>query len=51
MRKGEYIMKKFFKLVLCLVLVAMLCFAPKATNRPGPGPDDRPISYAYRVRR
>ena len=43
-------MKKIVKLVLCLVLVAMLCFAPKAANNPGPGPDDRPISYAFRAK-
>ena len=44
-------MKKLVKLVLCLVLIGMLCFAPKASNIPGPGPDDRPISYAYKVKR
>lgn len=35
---------------LCLALVAMLCFAPFAADTKkggkGPGPDDRPISYA-----
>ncbi len=41
-------MKKLIKVVLCLILVAMLSFAPKLTQGPGdggPGPDDRPISY------
>lgn len=45
--KGDS-MKKLIKVVLCLILVAMLSFAPKLTQGPGdggPGPDDRPISY------
>lgn len=49
MGKEDNKMKKFIKVVLCLVLLGMLCFAPKAVNDPRPGPDDRPISYAYRV--
>lgn len=45
-------MRKIIKGILCLVLVAMLCFAPVAANtkkgggKKGPPPDDRPISYA-----
>lgn len=41
-------MKKIVKGLLCLALIAMLCFAPSVTNA-GPGPDDRPISYSIGI--
>lgn len=48
--KEDLAMKKIMKGFLCLALVAMLCFAPFAADTKkggkGPGPDDRPISYA-----
>lgn len=47
-------MKKFVKYLLCLALVAMLCFVPAVVKQGpgtpgGPGPDDRPIGYIIMV--
>lgn len=43
--KGGQKMKKIVKVLLCLALVTILCIAPVMSNKGGPGPDDRPISY------